>query len=60
VLVPHIAQDAQYSVLAPYQTSRCGMHELFIVVNDGKRTKVVRRAPPVKVDCTKGVQLLQK
>jgi hypothetical protein len=53
VRVPYIAQDAQYSVLAPYQTSTCGMHELFVVVNDGKATKVVRRAPPVKVDCNK-------
>jgi hypothetical protein len=49
--VPYIAQDAHYSLLAPYQTSNCGTHELFVVVNDGKSTEVVRRVPPVRVDC---------
>ncbi len=49
--IPHIAQDASFPVLASYQTGSCGTHELFLVVNGGKSNEVVRRAPPVRVEC---------
>ena len=49
--IPHIAQDEPYSVQASYRTNTCGTHELFVVVNEGKSSQVVRRAHLVRVDC---------
>ena len=48
---PYIAADAQYLVQTTYQSSTCGVHHLFAVVNKGKPSEVVRRAHPVRVDC---------
>jgi hypothetical protein len=52
--IPHIRQDDLYPALASYQTSTCGTHQLFVVVNQGKSTEIVRRAPPVRVVCGGG------
>ena len=49
--VSHITQDDSFPVVASYQTNSCGTHQLFVVVNEGKSSEVVRRAPPVRVAC---------
>ncbi len=49
--VPHIAADTPYLVQTTYQSSSCGVHQLFAVINKGKPSQVVRRAHPVRVDC---------
>jgi hypothetical protein len=51
--VPYLSADASYDVAATYRTNSCGTHELFVVLNQGKPNEIVRRAPPVRVDCVK-------
>ena len=48
---PYIAQDGTYQVLASYRAHTCGTHQLFIVVGQGTPGEIVRRAPPVRIDC---------
>jgi len=48
---PYIAQGGTYQVLAPYHTYSCGTHQLFIVMGQGTPGEIVRRAPPVRIDC---------
>lgn len=49
--IPYIAANTSYDVAATYRTNACGTHQLFIVLNERKAGEVVRRAPPVRVDC---------
>jgi hypothetical protein len=49
--IPYIPQADPQLVQASYRTNTCGTHELFVVVNEGKSSKVVRRAQPIRVDC---------
>ncbi|HZQ51182.1 MAG TPA: DVUA0089 family protein [Bryobacteraceae bacterium] len=49
---PYIAQDDTYEVLAPYIADRCGVHELFVAVDLNTTHEVLRRAHPVKIDCS--------
>jgi hypothetical protein len=49
---PYIAQNDTYQVLATYKPHTCGTHQLFIVVGQGTTGEIVRRAPPVRIDCT--------
>jgi hypothetical protein len=51
-LVPHIAQNDPYTLQTLYRTNTCGVHQLFVVVNQGRPSEVVRRAPPLRVACT--------
>jgi hypothetical protein len=49
--VAYIAADTSYDVAATYRTNACAAHQLFVVLNEGKAGEIVRRAPPVRVDC---------
>jgi hypothetical protein len=51
-LSPYIAENDTYQVKAPYVASTCGTHQLFVVVGQGTSHEIVRRAPPVRVDCS--------
>ena len=51
-LSPYIAQNGTYQVLAPYHTNTCGTHQLFVVVGKDTPTEILRRAEPVRIDCT--------
>jgi len=53
--IPYIAADTTYDVATTYLTNTCGTHQLFVVLNKGRSGEIVRRAPPVRVNCT-GVQ----
>jgi hypothetical protein len=49
--IPHVNAFDPYPVQALYRTSTCGVHEIFVAINKGKRNEVVRRAPPLRVVC---------
>jgi hypothetical protein len=49
--IPHFAQNEPYQLQTLYQSNTCGVHELFVVVNVGRSSEVVRRAPPLRVAC---------
>ena len=49
--IPYIGQGDPYRIETLYRTNSCGVHQLFAVVNAGKPSEVVRRAPPVRVSC---------
>lgn len=49
--VPYIAADTSYDVATTFRTNTCGTHHLFIVLNERKAGEIVRRTPPVRVDC---------
>lgn len=49
--VPYIPADGTFMVGAPYRAQTCGKHDLFIVVNQGTASEVVRRASPVHIPC---------
>ena len=50
--VPYIAENTPHRIRAAYRAETCGTHELFAVVNQGKNSEVVRRAPPLHVNCS--------
>jgi hypothetical protein len=50
--VPYIAENAPHRIRAAYRAETCGTHQLFAVVNQGKNSEVVRRAPPLHVNCS--------
>jgi hypothetical protein len=50
--IPHITSNENYLVQTLYRTNTCGVHNLFVVVNAGQH-RVVRRAPPVSVICSR-------
>ncbi len=54
---PYIAENGTYQVKAPYQANTCGTHQLFIVVYKGTPEEILRRAPPVIVDCAAGFKM---
>ncbi len=49
---PYIAANGTYQVKAPYQARACGTHQLFIVVGKDTPNEILRRAEPVRVDCS--------
>ncbi len=49
--IPHIAEGGEYLAQTTYQPSKCGVHQLFAVINRGRAAEVVRRAQPVRVAC---------
>ncbi|MGH9697257.1 MAG: hypothetical protein ACRD5Z_24145, partial [Bryobacteraceae bacterium] len=49
--IPYIAADTSYDVATTYRTNTCATHQLFVVLNEGRAGEIVRRAPPVRVDC---------
>ena len=49
--IPHIAQGKPYGLQMPYQPQSCGVQQLFVVVNRGKSSEIVRPAPPLRVRC---------
>jgi hypothetical protein len=53
--IPHIAQSSGYKITASYRPNSCGTHELFAVINQGQPNEIVRRAPPVRVDCSQSM-----
>jgi FG-GAP-like repeat/PEP-CTERM motif len=50
--VPFIAAQGSFQVGAPYRAQTCGIHNLFVVVNQGTSSEVVRRADPIRIPCT--------
>ncbi len=54
-LSPYIAENDTYQVKAPYVASTCGTHQLFVVVGQGTSHEIVRRSPPVRVDCSQSM-----
>ena len=48
---PYISENGNYQVEAPYLANTCGTHELFIVVHKDAPDEILRRAPPVRIDC---------
>jgi hypothetical protein len=50
--IPHIAKGSEPLVRTTYRANQCGLHQLFAVLNEGKMTEVVRRAPPLRVACS--------
>jgi hypothetical protein len=49
--IAHVTQGRGYKVAASYRPKSCGTHELFAVINQGKPSEVLRRAPPLRVAC---------
>jgi hypothetical protein len=49
--VPYITANGAFTVGAPYRAATCGTHQLFLVVNKGTASEVVRRSDPVRVAC---------
>lgn len=50
--IPYLGQNDSYKVQTRYQTSACGTHELFVVANRNQPNEVVRRAEPLRVECS--------
>ncbi len=48
----YVRPNDDYKVSSIFQAKTCGSHQLFLVVNQGTSTKIIRRAPPVQVDCS--------
>ncbi|MBV8708873.1 MAG: VCBS repeat-containing protein, partial [Acidobacteriaceae bacterium] len=48
----YLNADQTYEVRIVYRAHTCGTHELFVVVNKNLPNEVVRRAQPVRVDCS--------
>jgi hypothetical protein len=51
VQIPHIAQGTPCKIRMQYRTNTCGVHQIFVVVNKGKPSEVIRRAHPLRVAC---------
>jgi hypothetical protein len=49
--LPYIDQNSEHLVQVPFRTNKCGVHQIFVVVNRGKPTEVDRRAAPLRVTC---------
>jgi hypothetical protein len=49
---PYIAQDGTYTVSAPYFADSCGKHDIFVIVDEDTPHEVLRRAHPLKIDCS--------
>ncbi len=52
--IPHVPQGSAPLIRTTYRANQCGLHQLFVVVNEGKLTEVERRAPPLRVACSGG------
>ena len=48
---PYIAENDTYQVKAPYYAHTCGAHSLFVVIDQDTPNEILRRSPPVMVDC---------
>ncbi len=49
--IARISQGSNYKVSASYRPTTCGIHDLFVVINQGQSNEVVRRAQPLRVAC---------
>jgi hypothetical protein len=49
--VPDIPQYEPYRIQTVYRAKTCGVHQLFVVVNAGTPSEVVRRAQPIRAAC---------
>jgi len=49
--VPYVKRFLPYQIQTVYRAKTCGVHQLFVAINRGKPTEVVRRAQPVRVAC---------
>jgi len=47
----YVRPDGSYKISSSFKAKTCGMHQLFLVVNQGTPTEIIRRAPPVLVEC---------
>jgi hypothetical protein len=54
--IPQISRFDPHQVQMMYRAKSCGVRQLFMVVNTGKPSEVVRRAQPLRVACPAGVQ----
>ena len=52
VQIPHIGQGNPSKIRMQYRTNTCGVHQIFVVVNKGKPSEVIRRAHPLRVACS--------
>jgi hypothetical protein len=52
--VPHIPANTQHMVQTTHRSRTCGVHHLFVVINRGRTTEIVRRAQPLRVFCNAG------
>jgi len=57
--LPYVSLSNSHRVQAQYRAKTCGVHQLFVAVNQGKPSEVVRRAQPLRVACSVA-QLLQR
>jgi len=53
--MPFIEQDSSFTLQTSFQTSPCGVHQVFVTINEGQASEVVRRAPPVRVVCSQSM-----
>ena len=51
----YIRPNSIYQMKVPYRSDSCGVHELFVVLNKNSPNELVRRAPPVTIDCGGGL-----
>jgi hypothetical protein len=49
--IPHIDANSEYLVETTYESSTCGVHQLFAVVNRGKPSQVIRRVQSLRTPC---------
>ena len=54
--VPYIPPQGSFTVGVPYRAPSCGVRQLFVVVNQGTSSEVVRRATPIRIPCTAGLR----
>jgi hypothetical protein len=52
VQIPYIAHDSSCKIRMQYRTNTCGVHQIFVAVNKGKPSEVIRRAHPLRVACS--------
>lgn len=50
--IPHIDANGEQLVETTYQSSSCGLHQLFAVVNRGTPSEVVRSVEPLRIPCS--------
>jgi hypothetical protein len=49
--IPHIDANAEHLVETIYENRSCEVYQLFVVVNRGKPSEVVRRIRPIRAPC---------
>lgn len=56
----HIAAGGSHLVKVLYRPTSCGVHELFVAVGRSTKNEVIRRAAPVRVECSASSGLAQR